>query len=77
MFPTRFRYIPLTELLPPLPVHASDRFNLLVDRMRVLRKRHGAERKKAEPAHVKKLLTLLCLTALVERGEAAEVVDRE
>eukprot|EP00439_Symbiodinium_sp_Y106_P014321 s8640_g2.t1 len=56
---------------------ASDRFNLLVDRMRVLRKRQGGERKRVEPAHVKKLLTLLCLTALVECGEAAEIADRE
>ena len=56
---------------------ASDRFNLLVDRMRVLRKRQDGERKRVEPAHVKKLLTLLCLTALVECGEAAEITDRE
>ena len=56
---------------------ASDRFSMLVDRMRILRKHHGGVTQKSGPAHVKRLLTLLCLTALVERGEAAESEERE
>ena len=56
---------------------AADRFSLLVDRMRVLRKRHGEKALKPAAEHVKRLLMLLCLTALVEHGEAAEIEERE
>ena len=50
---------------------------MLVDRMRVVRKRHGEATQKPVSARMKRLLTLLCLTALVEHGEAAEFEARD
>ncbi|CAE7838088.1 GIP [Symbiodinium sp. CCMP2592] len=56
---------------------AVDRFNVLVDRMRVQRKRHHGDSKGLAPGQVKQLMMVLCLTAMVEQGKAAEQEPRE
>ena len=55
----------------------ADRFGFLVDRMRVLRRRHTETTRTTTSNQAKKLIILLCLASVVERAEAAEVEDRE
>ena len=56
----------------PLP---ADRFGFLVDRLRVLRKRFSCATKTAAPLQIKRLITLFCLTSLVERADGAEIAE--
>ncbi|CAE7031319.1 RE2 [Symbiodinium sp. CCMP2592] len=56
---------------------AADRFNMLVDRMRVVRTRSTASTKSLTAGQAKKLMMVLCLAAMVEHGEAAEIDPRE
>ena len=55
---------------------SADRFGFLVDRMRVVRRRQNNVARTTNPVQVRRLVTLLCIALLVERGEAAEYEDR-
>ena len=55
---------------------SAERFGFLVDRMRVVRRRQNHVARATNPEQVRRLITLLCVALLVERGEAAEQEDR-
>ena len=56
---------------------AAERFNMLVDRMRVVRTRYSGPTRVLSASQAKKLIAVLCVAAMVERGEAADADARE